>query len=117
MASVAAAGAELRYWEEGDGPPVLFIHGTGTTGDLWREPLADLARDHRVITYHRRGYPQSPGEASHWRDHGDDAAALIEALRIAPAVVIGYSGGTVVALDLALRRPELVSRLVLLDPA
>ena len=117
MGSVSVAGAELAYWQTGDGPPVLFIHGSGTSGELWREALADLATDHQVITYNRRGYPGSPGTASHWRDHGDDAAALIEALDVAPAAVIGYSGGAVAALDLALRRPELVSTLVLLDPA
>ena len=117
MGSVSVQGAELEYWQDGEGPPVLFIHGTGTTGDLWREALADLATDHRVITYNRRGYPRSPGVASHWRDHGDDAVALIEALDAEPAAVIGYSGGSVAALDVALRRPELVSALVLLDPA
>ena len=50
-------------------------------------------------------------------DPPDDAIALIEGLNAAPAVIIGYSAGAIIALQLALRRPELLSSIVLLDPA
>lgn len=70
-----------------------------------------------MITYDRRGYGESSESPRDWEAHRGDAAALLAKLSAAPAVVVGYSGGAIVALDLALQRPELVRELVLLDPA
>ena len=97
--------------------PLLFIHGVGTSGALWHADLAELAVDCRVIVYDRRGYGASSESPRDWKAHGEDAAALLDTLGATPAVVVGYSGGAMIALDLALRRPELVRALVLLDPA
>ena len=66
------------------------------------------------MTYTRRGYGASGPSPGAWRAHGDDAAALLESL--GPGVVCGHSGGALIALDVALRRPDLVERLVLSDP-
>ena len=74
-------------------------------------------RDCRLIVYDRRGYGASSESPRDWQAHREDAIALIDALRAAPAVLVGYSGGSIVALDLALKRPDLVTSLVLLDPA
>lgn len=84
---------------------------------MWAADLADLAAVFRVVAYNRRGYGRSSGSPRNWRAHGDDAVALIQELNAAPAAVIGYSGGAMVALDAALKRPDLIRRLVLLDPA
>jgi pimeloyl-ACP methyl ester carboxylesterase len=70
-----------------------------------------------LIVYDRRGYGASSESPRDWRAHRDDAVALIEALHAAPAVLVGYSGGSIVALDLAVHRPDLLRSLVLLDPA
>jgi pimeloyl-ACP methyl ester carboxylesterase len=109
--------AHLAYWATGSGRPVLFIHGVATLGELWAADLAPLASDCRIIAYDRRGYGSSSGSPGSWETHADDAIALIEGLNAAPAVVIGYSAGSIIALDLALRRPDLLSGIVLLDPA
>ena len=101
----------------GDGPPLLFIHGAGTPGTTYAEDLEELAGDCRVITYDRRGYGASGPPPETWREHTEDAARLLEDLDAAPATVAGYSAGAIVALDLALQRPDLVAGLVLLDPA
>jgi len=110
-------GLRLAYWQEGRGQPVVFVHGVGTSGELWARDIGPLARDRRLIIYDRRGYGSSSKSPRDWRAHRNDAVALIEALGAAPAVLVGYSGGSIIALDLALERPDLVTALVLLDPA
>jgi pimeloyl-ACP methyl ester carboxylesterase len=107
----------LAYWDSGTGPPLVSIHGVGTSGELFADDLAALASDCRLIVYDRRGYGASSESPRDWEAHRDDAAALIEKLDARPAVVAGYSGGSIVALDLALQRPDLVAGLVLVDPA
>ena len=42
-------GLRLAYWDEGSGPPVVFVHGVGTSGELWARDIAPLARDCRLI--------------------------------------------------------------------
>jgi pimeloyl-ACP methyl ester carboxylesterase len=109
-------GVKLAYEERGDGPRVLLIHGTG--GAVW-DPLPDqlAAGGNRAIWYHRRGFGASTHEPI--KDpprHTRDAAALLEALDAAPAVVVGHSMGGVLTLDLVTSRPELVRGIVLIEP-
>ena len=72
-----------------------------------------------MIAYDRRGCARSerpePYERTSIAEHADDAAALLDALAAAPAVVIGRSYGATVATDLALRHPDRVRALVLLE--
>ena len=107
----------LATWDQGGGTPLLFIHGVGTSGALWQADLADLAPDCRLIVYDRRGYGSSSESPRDWEAHRDDAAILLDKLGAKPAVVVGYSGGAMIALDLTLHRRDLVRELVLLDPA
>lgn len=117
MQMIDLEGRQLAAWERGEGTPLLLIHGVGTPGALWQQDLAELAGDCRVIAYDRRGYGGSSESPGNWEGHRDDAAALLDELGAKPAVVVGYSGGAMIALDLALQRPELFRALVLLDPA
>lgn len=117
MAIVRVDGVELHYDDSGKGSAVLLIHGNGATAELWGDTIAALAADHRVITYDRRDFGRS-GHApvKDFRRHTDDAAALLNALKAGPATVVGWSGGGIVALDLAVRHPDLVATLVLEEP-
>jgi len=117
MEVVDLGGRRLATWDRGDGTPLLFVHGVGTSGALWQSDLSALVDDCRVIAYDRRGYGSSSESPGNWESHREDAAALLEKLGAKPAVVVGYSGGAMIALDLALHRPELLRALVLLDPA
>jgi 3-oxoadipate enol-lactonase len=83
----------------------VFVHGVGTPGELWARDLASLARDCRLIVYDRRGYGVSSESPRDWQAHREDAIALIDALGAAPAVLVGYSGGSIIAVDVALKRP------------
>jgi pimeloyl-ACP methyl ester carboxylesterase len=111
-------GVSLHYEERGSGDPILCIHGTGSSAALWADAAAELAARGRAITYDRRGHSRSerpdPLVTSVHGD-ADDAAALLAALDAAPAIVVGRSHGGEIALDLALRYPELVRALVLLE--
>jgi pimeloyl-ACP methyl ester carboxylesterase len=106
--------SELYREVNGSGEPILLIHGNGANTRIWGRSADDLAATHRVIAYDRRGFGRSPGPpVSSMRDHVADAAALLEELDAAPATVLGWSGGGVVAAGLAIEHPELVSSLVL----
>jgi pimeloyl-ACP methyl ester carboxylesterase len=111
------AGATLFYKEAGTGPPLVLIHGSAPDSRAWSPVFEDLARDHRVIAYDRRGYGESACTplGGGWRRHGEDAAELLPALQATPATVVGWSGGGYVALHLAIEHPELVRSLVLIE--
>jgi pimeloyl-ACP methyl ester carboxylesterase len=76
------------------------------------------SRAHRVIAYDRRGFARSsPGAGGGLAEHARDAAELLNALGASPATVVGWSGGGVMALDLAASFPDRVAALVLAEPA
>jgi pimeloyl-ACP methyl ester carboxylesterase len=111
-------GTSLSYEEQGMGAPILCIHGTGSSTELWRRPVAELAKHGRVVVYDRRGFGRSERPepfATDVHEQADDAAALIEALELGPAVVVGRSQGGEIAVDLALRHPDRVRALALLE--
>lgn len=121
MPHVEANGVRLYYEEHGTGEPIVCIHGTSSSAMVWRDVAVEhLSQLGRVIAYDRRGCTRSerpePYETS-VAEHVEDAAALIGALDAASAVVIGRSYGGGVGLGVALRHPELVRALVLLEPA
>jgi esterase len=121
MAQQEVNGVRLHYEEQGSGAPILCIHGAGSSVVLWRDAVQKLARFGRAIGYDRRGYGQSerrePCEQMNVTEHADDAAALLDALQATPAVVIARSYGGEVATELALRYPDRVRALVLLEAA
>jgi len=103
----------------GEGEPVLLVHGSHVAEAM--RPLAResaLADRHRLVRYHRRGFAGSdprrapPSVAAEARD----AVALLAALGIERAHVVGHSYGAVVAIELALQAPRAVGSLVLLEP-
>ena len=113
MGSVRSDGCDLYYEEMGEGVPILLIHPAGATASTWGSATEELARIGRVITYDRRGYARSGGEpVRSISTHTADAAAILESLRAPPAVVVGTSAGAAIAVDLAVRRPDLVRAVI-----
>jgi pimeloyl-ACP methyl ester carboxylesterase len=103
----------LYYEDAGEGVPILLIHPAGSTASTWGSAREELARIGRVISYDRRGYARTGGAAPRSiPPHTEDAAALLEHLEAAPAVVVGTSAGAAIAVDLAIRRSELVQAVV-----
>jgi pimeloyl-ACP methyl ester carboxylesterase len=110
---VSSDGCEL-YWEAaGDGVPILLVHPAGSTTSTWGQARDQLARYGHVLGYDRRGYARSAAApVRSLPQHTADAAALLESLVDEPAVVVGTSAGAAIAVDLAVRRPELVRTVV-----
>jgi pimeloyl-ACP methyl ester carboxylesterase len=112
-------GIRLYYEEHGEGEPIACIHGGGSTAVMWAGAIPELARLGRVIAYDRRGCSRSERPPVYERtsvvEQADDAAALLDSLSASPALIIGRSYGGAVAIDLALRHPEHVRALVLLE--
>jgi len=109
VVSVSSVGLDLYHEEAGEGVPILLIPPSGATASTWGPAVDELARIGRVITYDRRGYARSGGEpVRKISTHTADAAALLQSLGATPAVVVGTSAGAMIAVDLAVRRPDLV---------
>ena len=109
MGSIRSDGCDLYYEEVGQGVPILLIHPAGSTATTWGSATEQLAPIGRVLTYDRRGYARSGGQpVRSVATHTADAAAILESLAAPPAVVVGTSAGAAIAVDLAVRRPDLV---------
>jgi pimeloyl-ACP methyl ester carboxylesterase len=104
---------QLQVRATGQGVPVVLVHGTAPP--TWGELPAMLSSDHRVVTYVRRTFSLPHAEATTLRDHADDLAAVLDAVG-GSALVVGWSIGGVIALDLAQRRADLLRGLVLVEP-
>jgi pimeloyl-ACP methyl ester carboxylesterase len=118
MSEIRVNGVSLYYVEHGAGTPIVGVHGGGSSAAMWVEAALELAKHGRTILYDRRGSFRSERPepyATNVHEQADDAAALIDALAAAPAIVIGRSYGGAIAVDLALRYPDRVRALVLLE--
>ncbi|MFE9418797.1 alpha/beta fold hydrolase [Streptomyces griseofuscus] len=110
-------GVELNVALAGSGPAVLLLHGFPHTWELWTDIMADLSDRYRVIAPDLRGFGASGGATSGY-DAGtlaDDATALLTALGVSRAAVVGIDAGTPPAFLLAMRHPGLVRRLVVME--
>lgn len=108
---------DLDIWTEqvGSGPDVLLIGGLGDTVESWQFQLEGLADRYRLTAFDNRGAGRTaaPDDPLTVEAMADDAAAVLRALRIPSAHVAGFSNGSIIAQELALRHPELVRSLVL----
>ncbi|MDP8951804.1 MAG: alpha/beta fold hydrolase [Actinomycetota bacterium] len=109
-----------RYLAEGEGPPLILLHGVGDNALVWDWVIPALARTHRVYA------PDLPGSGGSARPRGDDyspasfgrfLAAFLDALGVERAAVVGNSLGGLVGLRLALTDPDRVTALVLIAGA
>jgi pimeloyl-ACP methyl ester carboxylesterase len=120
MPTVGIEGLRFYYEEQGSGPPLLLVHGTGGDAGALRDLAGRLSSSYRVITYDRRGFTRTevkpPAPKEYVRRHADDASALLRELGAPHARVFGWSMGGVIALALAVHHADDVSRLVLYDP-
>ena len=116
MTVIAVGEIELDYERTGAGPPLLLIMGMSGTALHWDEPfLEQLRSDFDVIAYDHRGVGASTrlDAPVTIREMAADAAALLEALQVDSAHVMGISMGGMIAQELALARPERVNTLTL----
>ena len=114
MAFADINGANLFYTDEGEGLPVLLVHGSTCDSFDWNYQLSALDGKYRVIAVDRRGHGHSSAPEGSYSAHqdADDLAALLEHVGAERVVAVGHStGGTVVA-SLAARYPGRVRAIV-----
>ncbi|MDA3645868.1 alpha/beta hydrolase [Saccharopolyspora indica] len=117
MRRIRANGIDVNVAIAGAGPAVLLLHGFPHTWRLWAEVMPHLARHHRVIAPDLRGLGASTRAVGGY-DAGtlaEDAECLLDALNEPTAAVVGIDAGTPVAFLLAMRRPERVRKLVVME--
>ena len=117
MPHLTVNGIRICYEEEGSGPPLLLISGLGANRLSWAPVLPLLKDAFRCITFDNRGTGESdvpPGPYT-IDQLGDDTAALIDALGIAPVAAVGWSMGGSVLQSLLINHPERLRRAVLLS--
>lgn len=119
MPTTVINGVRL-YWEQrgARGDPVVLVHGAWVDHHNWDAVVPALATSFRVFTYDRRGHSRSerpPTQGSVEEDVAD-LLAFIGMANIAPAHVIGNSGGAVIALKLAAARPDVFASVVAHEP-
>ena len=110
-----ATGVRLNVSQTGTGEPLLLIMGTSGSIGFWEPLVAPFAEHHRVIAYDSRGLGQSERgqERLTMASLATDAVALLDALEIERAHVLGWSLGSAVAQELALAHPDRVGGIVL----
>src|SRR3712207_2179514 len=113
--SATTPTTDLYVHEQGAGPDVLLLGGLGDPYESWLAQLDAFEDRFHLIAPDNRGVGRSPeipdGYTVH--DMADDAAAVLGARAAGPAHVVGFSGGGMIAQELAIRYPELVRSLVL----
>jgi epoxide hydrolase 4 len=109
----------IHYVSRGQGAPLLFLHGFPQFWFLWREQLADLGEDHAVYAPDMRGFnlsckPEDP-EAYRMRHLLADVVELINVLELTDLTLVGHDWGGIVSWAFALKYPEMIERLVIID--
>ncbi len=112
-------GADIFYKDWGDGPPVVFAHGWPLTADSWDYQMLHLARNGcRCVAHDRRGHGRSTQtwDGNEMDTYADDLAAVIEALDLREATLVGFStGGGEVARFIGRHGTERIARVALVS--
>src|SRR6266853_4483789 len=110
-------GINLYYETHGNGRPLILLHGGLGSGEMFGPVLPLLAERHQVVTVDLQGHGRTADidRPIDIRLMADDIAALIDHLKLAKLDVVGYSLGGGVALQLAVRHPDKIGRLVVVS--
>jgi len=117
---VSRDGLAVRYEVVGAGaPPLVLVHGWSCDRTYWRHQTAHFSRRATVVTVDLGGHGESGTGRVAWtvRSFGDDVVAVLDALDLRDAVLVGHSLGGQIVRQVAYRNPKAVAGLVLVDPA
>ena len=110
-------GVRLRFIDQGDGPPVVLVHGFASALDTWRGIVPELAKKHRVIALDLKGFGWSSRPEGDYSPQAEAqlVLALMDQRNIRNAAVVAHSWGSAIALAMAEEAPERVTRIALYD--
>jgi len=119
MPHIALHDISLYYESVGQGQPLVFIHGLGSSTRDWERQVSTFAKQYQVITFDLRGHGQSDKPAGPYTIpmFAADTANLLRALGVTSAHVVGLSLGGAVAFQLALDEPTLLKTLTIVNSA
>jgi haloalkane dehalogenase len=108
-------GTTIAHREQGDGRPIVFLHGNPTSSHVWRRVLPEIGPG-RLLAPDLVGMGESGPAASYtFAEHARHLDAWFDALDLGPAVLVGYDWGGALAMDRAARRPDLTSGVVIAE--
>jgi pimeloyl-ACP methyl ester carboxylesterase len=112
---IEANGLRVYYEAYGEGEPLLLLHGGTATSRSWASHLPAFTEHFRVFAPDSRGHGRTDNPTGELGYHlmADDVAALIKALGLQRPLVLGYSDGGQIALELGMRYPGMAGALVL----
>jgi pimeloyl-ACP methyl ester carboxylesterase len=120
MPKIRVNDLNFHYWQSGQGPDLVLVHGLGGNLAGWHLTMVpELQRHYRVTTYDLRGHGRSDAPRSGYttRDMAEDLRGLMDALHVGPARIVGHSWGADVVLHFALLYPEKINQIVLIEAA
>src|SRR5262245_30750371 len=114
-------GVDLGYVDQGQGVPIVFVHGAFSDRRAWEGQREAIARQYRYIAPTQRYFGTAPwpdaGEKYSIVTHVNDLTAFVRELKVGPVHLVGWSYGGAIALTLAVQHPELVKDLFLYEPS
>ena len=113
-------GLRYHYIDEGQGTPLLFVHGNPTWSFAWRNLVKDLSRDHRCIAVDHIGcgFSDKPQDYPYrLENHIRNLESLIEKLNLREITLVAHDWGGAIGMGAATRHPDRFSRLVLMNTA
>ena len=119
MATVKRNDVSIFYRDQGEGRPVVLLHGHTLDHRVFEGLASKIeAAGMRVIRPDLRGHGRStrPPRGYHWSDHCRDVEAVLDAAGVDRAEIVGFSLGGGIALEMAVERPDRVGKLVLMSP-
>jgi 3-oxoadipate enol-lactonase len=108
-------GLDIYHEMEGQGPPIVFVHGLGATSNVWHAQRTTLSKNYQVITYDRSGSGRSQRARDGYSINAwtDELAGLLDYLAVPSAVVVGHSLGSMIAQRFAGRYADHTKVLIL----
>ncbi|MEH7081190.1 alpha/beta hydrolase [Neobacillus drentensis] len=109
---------QIHYEIEGEGPPLMILHGMGNNSQSWKKQLQGLSKQFMVIAWDAPGYGKSSDpiiELKEFSQFADVLKGFIEKLNYSSVTLLGHSMGSAIALDFCYRFPEMVDALIISD--
>ncbi|WP_223589220.1 alpha/beta fold hydrolase [Neobacillus bataviensis] len=118
MAFLQVGDLQIHYEIEGEGDPLIILHGMGNNSQSWKKQLRGLSEHYTVIAWDAPGYGKSSDpkeELREFRQFADVLKGFIENLNYESVTLLGHSMGSAIALDFCYRFPKMVDALIISD--